>query len=99
MTKLSSLSLFLSLIGLTACNTPSPGFRGIPPTRVTIDGSTFDVRVREDRAEAIRVNAEYAPRFGPIRDRASRAMAQVSGCEVKAVGGDQALALGVLDCD
>ncbi|WP_370400083.1 hypothetical protein [Sulfitobacter sp. JB4-11] len=92
-------SCLLLVAGLAACNTPSPAFRGLPPTRVTIDGSTFDVRVREDRAEAIRINAEYAPRFGPIRIRAATAMAQVSGCEVKAVGGDQALAVGVLDCD
>ncbi|WP_299876361.1 hypothetical protein [uncultured Sulfitobacter sp.] len=55
--------------------------------------------MREDRAEAIRINPEYAPRFGPIRTRAAAAMAQVSGCEVKAVGGDQALAVGILDCD
>lgn len=91
--------LFLFLAVLTACNTPSPAFRGLPPTRVTIEGSTFDVRVREDRAEAIRINPEYAPRFGPIRDRAAAAMAQVSGCEVNAVGGDQALAVALLDCD
>ncbi len=89
----------LLLTALTACNTPSPAFRGLPPTRVTVDGSTFDVRVREDRAEAIRINPEYAPRFGPIRTRAAAAMAQVSGCDVKAVGGDQALAVGILDCD
>lgn len=97
MLRISSLLLFLT--ALIACNTPSPAFRGLPPTRVTIDGSTFDVRVREDRAEVIRINPEYAPRFGLIRDRAAAAMAQVSGCEVKAVGGDQALAVGVLDCD
>jgi hypothetical protein len=65
---------------------------------VTIEGSTFDVRVRDNLAEAIRVNTEYAPRFGPIRQRASIAMAQVSGCEVKDISGDQALAKGRLKC-
>ncbi len=83
---------------LAACNTAGPAFRGLPATRVTVDGSTFDVRIRDRTAEAIRVNAEYAPRFGPIRDRAGRAMAQVSGCEVKSVSGDQAQAIGVLKC-
>ena len=89
----------LLLSVLCACNTPSPPFRGLSPTRVTVDGSTFDVRVRGTHAEAICVNAEYAPRFGPIRARAAEAMAQVSGCRVVTVAGDQALALGTLDCD
>ena len=91
------LSVSLALL-LAACDTPSPAFRGIPATRVTVDGSTFDVRVLDNQAEALRVNAEYAPRFGPIRDRAARAMAQVSGCEVRRVTGDQALAFGALKC-
>ncbi|MEO0937874.1 MAG: hypothetical protein AAFY38_06945 [Pseudomonadota bacterium] len=89
--------LFVFLL-LAACNTPSPGFRGVDPTRITIDGSTFDVRVKELRAEAMRVNMQYAPRFGPIEARAAAAMAQVSGCAVKTVSGDQALAFGTLDC-
>lgn len=91
---------FLILIGaaLSACNTPGPHFRGLPATRVTVDGSTFDVRVRDRLAEALRVNMEYAPRFGPIRDRAGVAMEQVSGCKVTEVRGDQALATGLLDC-
>ncbi|MEM8579193.1 MAG: hypothetical protein AAGF60_15195 [Pseudomonadota bacterium] len=87
------------LLALSACNAAGPHFRGLPPTRVTVDGSTFDVRVRDELAEAIRVNAEYAPRFGPIRDRASQAMAMVSGCTVREVRGDQAQATGILDCD
>ena len=49
-------------------------------------------------AEAQRINPEYAPRFGPIRLRAGFAMAEVSGCKVKEVRGDQALATGLLDC-
>lgn len=80
------------------CNTPGPHFRGLPATRVTVEGSTFDVRVRGELAEAMRVNMQYAPRFGPIRARAGKAMALVSGCEVSEVRGDQALALGLLDC-
>lgn len=63
-----------------------------------MEGSVFDVRVTGNRAEAMRVNAQYAPRFGPIRELAAHAMALVSGCTVKRVTGDQALAFGALDC-
>ena len=86
------------LLLLSGCNTAGPHFRGLVATRVTIEGSTFDVRVQENLAEAIRVNPQYAPRFGPIRQRAGRAMALVSGCKVKEVRGDQAQATGLLDC-
>jgi len=89
--------LFL-ILALAGCNTAGPHFRGLPATTVTVDGSTFDVRVRGELAEAIRTNMEYAPRFGPIRERAGRAMAMVSGCKVKEVRGDQAQATGILDC-
>lgn len=89
--------LFLMLL-LTACNTAGPHSRGLEVTTVTVDGSTFDVRVGGELAEAIRTNSEYAPRFGPIRERAGLAMAMVSGCEVKEVRGDQAQATGILRC-
>ncbi len=92
-----SFSLWFCL-SLVACNTAGPHFRGLPATRVTVEGSVFDVRVRNELAEAIRVNAQYAPRFGPIKERAGIAMARVSGCRVKKVRGDQALATGLLDC-
>ena len=91
--------VLLCLFGLTACNTPGPHFRGLDATRVTFGGSTFDVRVRGDLAEALRVNPQYAPRFGPIAGRAKQAMEQVSGCVVTEVRGDQALSIGVLDCE
>jgi len=86
------------LIVLAACNTAGPHFRGLPATTVTVDGSTFDVRVRGELAEAIRTNSEYAPRFGPIQDRAGQAMVLVSGCEVREVRGDQSQATGILKC-
>jgi hypothetical protein len=89
---------FILAFALAACDTAGPHFRGLDATTVTVDGSTFDVRVRGELAEAIRTNAEYAPRFGPIRARAGRAMAMVSGCEVKEVRGDQAQATGILRC-
>jgi len=51
----------ISVLLLAACNTPGPHFRGLPATTVTIDGSTFDVRVNGRLAEALRTNTEYAP--------------------------------------
>lgn len=89
---------FLLCAILTACNTPSPPFRDIAPTRITVDGSVFDVRVRADLVEAVRVNPQYAPRLGPIRDRARRAMQHVSGCPIAKVTGDQSLLLGQTAC-
>ncbi|MEM8654532.1 MAG: hypothetical protein AAGF36_07275 [Pseudomonadota bacterium] len=86
------------LILLTACSTAGPHFRGLPATRITVDGSTFDVRVNTRLAEALRVNPQYAPRLGPIRYRAARAMEIVSGCEVIELRGDQAQTTGILDC-
>lgn len=88
----------LILAGLVACGGPSPHFRTAPVTRIAVNGSTFDVRLRGHLAEAIRVNPGYAPRFGPIRQRAGMAMALVSGCPVRRVLGDQAVATGWLDC-
>lgn len=90
------LAPLLALV--SGCAMPSPHFRGIPATRVTVDGSVFDVRVRGHLAEAVRVNPQYAPRLGPIGGRAAFAMAQVSGCRVDGVLGDAAMILGVLDC-
>ena len=95
---LTVLLCALVMVFVTGCNMPSAHFSGLPATAITVDGSDFDVRVNGNQAEAIRTNMEYAPRFGPIRDRAARAMAQVSGCEVTHVAGDQALAVGKLDC-
>lgn len=89
---------FAAAVLLTACNAPSSDFRGVQPTRVTVQGSTFDVRLRNGRAEAIRVNMQYAPRFEQMQARAGAAMAMVSGCEAVDVTGDQAQAFARLDC-
>ena len=93
------LVLILVVLTTAACNTPSREFRGVEARRIAVEGSTFDVRVRGELAEAIRVNAEYAPRMGPIADRAALAVATVSGCVVTRVTGDQALTVAQLDCD
>ncbi|EBA17234.1 lipoprotein, putative [Roseobacter sp. SK209-2-6] len=89
---------YLPLSVLIACSTPDPHFKGQVATRVTIEGSTFDVRLRGNLAEALRINPEYAPRLGPLRQRAAKAMESVSGCRVSGVLGDQALMTGILNC-
>lgn len=89
----------LALLFLAACSGGTPYFRDQPATRVSVNGSIFDVRVRNELAEAVRVNPQYAPRLGPIRDRAALAMAQVSGCPLLDVLGDAAVTVGVLGCD
>jgi hypothetical protein len=80
------------------CNTPSLGFYGVEPSVITVDGSTFDVRIKDLKAEAIRTNAQYAPRLGPIGERAAAAIEKVSGCTVSRYSGDQAVIVATLRC-
>lgn len=89
------LCLFVVLAG---CNAPSPAFRDVPMRQVTVQGSVFHVRIKGAEWEAIRVNAQYAPRLGPIGAKAAFAMEQVSGCTVTKVKGDAAVVHGTLDC-
>ena len=90
-----SVPCLLCLIG---CNAPSLEFRGLPATRVTVEGAVFDVRHRDTRAEAIRINPQYAPRLGPLGAQAAVAMRAVSGCAVTKIRGDAAVMHGKLEC-
>ena len=89
---------WLGILALAACNMPGPDFRGIDPVRVTIGKSTFDVRVDGPRAQAIRLNMEWAPRRDAVAPRAAAAIERVSGCRVTRLDGDQAVILARLDC-
>ncbi len=86
------------LIPFAACTVPQVFFAETEVARVTVGTSVFDVRVRGNLAEATRTNLQYAPRLGQLRAQAAQAMAEVSGCRVTGVLGDQALMIGVLDC-
>lgn len=88
----------MAIVLLGACNGPSQHFRNIAATRVTVGQSIFDVRVRGNIAESIRVNEQYAPRLGPLAGQAATAIRQVSGCKVEHVLGDAAVQLGLLNC-
>jgi hypothetical protein len=83
---------------LMGCDTASPAFRGVEAQRITVGQSTFDIRVRENRAEVIRINSEWAPRMAAVEPRARAAIAKVSGCEVKRLRGDQAMMVADLKC-
>jgi hypothetical protein len=66
---MKKLAYLLTALALAGCNTPSMVFRGIAPTKISVDGSTFEVRVKGLLAQAIRTNVQYAPRLGPIGKR------------------------------
>ena len=83
---------------LAGCNTPGPGFRGLPAHSVSLGGSDFDVRVKGLRAEAIRTNAQWAPRMAATAPQGVAAIEAVSGCRVAKLTGDQAVMRARLDC-
>ena len=91
-------AVVILMIGLAGCDMPSPAFRGVPAQQVSVGQSTFAVRVVDNRAEAIRLNAEYASRPSAVAPRAVIAIEQVSGCTVKRLTGDQAQFFARLKC-
>lgn len=90
--------VFVFCVFLMGCDTPSPGFIGIEAQRITVGESTFDVRVKDNRAEALRLNSEWAPRLAAVEPRARAAIEKVSGCKVVRVRGDQAMMVADLQC-
>ena len=90
--------MIVCALGIAGCDTPSPAYRGTPATRVDVAGSVFDVRVKGLRAEALRVNARWAPNRETVARGAVAAIEGVSGCEVAALDGDQAMITARLDC-
>jgi len=90
--------MITALIMLTACNTPGLKFRGIEPQRISVGKSTFDVRVDGTHAEIIRLNPEWSPRLAAVAPRMVAAIEAVSGCKVRRLDGDQALATASLNC-
>lgn len=88
----------LMAVLLTACDTPGPDFRGVEPVRISVGQSVFDVRVDELKAEAIRLNAEWAPRLEAVAPRGVMAIEEVSGCKVRSLDGDAAQMTARLNC-
>nr|WP_309503184.1 hypothetical protein [uncultured Roseovarius sp.] len=95
MTRFGPLALAMLL---AACDTPALEFHGVPPVRVKVGQSLFDVRMTESRAEAIRVNSEWAPRLAATAPRGVTAIEAASGCKVRRLRGDQVIMTADLDC-
>lgn len=98
MIRFALLSSAASVLLLAGCDMPTPAFRGIPASRIEVEGSVFDVRVQGREAQAIRINSEYAPRLEAIAPRAVWAIERASGCHVTALEGDQVVVRARLKC-
>jgi hypothetical protein len=83
-----------------ACASRAPAMMGVEAAQVTIAIATFTVRVRGNRAEAIRTNMMAFPTIGEVYPSASAAMEQASGCRVieDSLRGDQAVMRADLAC-
>ena len=84
---------------LTGCNTASGYFGQSSVTQFEVEGSIFDIRVRDEAALAVRVSAEFMPEGVEIRQKAQVAIQKVTGCQVEYVLGDNNIILGLMDCD
>jgi len=91
---------YLVLALLAACSSPHPAFMSTQEQVVEVQGSTFKVRIKGDKAEAIRTNFEFVPKIGDIFPKAAKAMEIASGCTVvpNSMKGDPALMVAKLDC-
>ena len=60
------VTLTIFCTALAACNMPSIEFLGFDLATVTVEGLTFNVRVKGTVAEAARTNLQYAPGMGQM---------------------------------
>ncbi|HGG65541.1 MAG TPA: hypothetical protein ENK34_13310 [Rhodobacteraceae bacterium] len=90
-----------AVILLTGCDSPHPRFARVEVQKVTVDGSTFKIRIRDGYAEAIRTNFERLPKIGDTFPKAAKAIEIASGCKVipNSMKGDPALMVAKLDCE
>jgi hypothetical protein len=90
----------ISAIGISACDTPSPAFQGVPAQIVTVGPSVFEVRRLGTQVELLRTNTEYAPTFASIIPRASQAVFIATGCTPRPQSweGEQTLMQVEVDC-
>lgn len=98
MKSIAIFTAFATALLCGACNAPGPAFRGAESTRLTLGGATFDVRVKSTRAQAMRLNTQWAPRLSTVAPQGVAAIERVSGCRVRRLDGDAALMTAWLDC-
>ncbi len=92
------LTVFLMCFPL-ACSMAGPGFRGVTPVTREVEGSRFLLRVKDRMAEVTRTSFEFPARFGPISERAQKAVHLETGCEPEWVTGDPAMMVMGLSCN
>jgi len=96
-----SLGLIGLVAGVAACDSPSPGFMGMPNKVVSVDGSRFSVYYSLYQAQAIRTNPQWRARRGEMMIKGAKAIMIASGCEVveKSLQGDAALIKADIKCE
>lgn len=92
----------IALLGfaLMSCNGPGLEFRDREATQVRMDGLTFNIFVKDGRAEAVRIGFVNRRDLGRVYVSAARAMETASGCKVidKSMRGDPAQMWARLNC-
>ena len=88
------------LIFLTSCDDGTYAFQGMPAQTVRHKNMKFDIRVRGQMIEALRLNSMTFPSTRQVRPIALQAMRQVLGCEdVAIIWADPSVTLGFHACD
>ena len=83
-----------------SCDDGSYAFQGIHAQTVRHKNMKFDIRVRGQMIEALRLNSMTFPSTRQVRPIALQAMRQVLGCEdVDIIWADPSVALGFHACD
>jgi hypothetical protein len=82
------------------CSSPGLEYAGTAPTRVDVNGRVFEVYVKGDRSQAIRVNREWGARQEDVLADARIAIERASGCAVDEddIRGDVTLVNATLSC-
>ena len=85
---------------LAACNTPSPQMWGSEASQVQMRGHSFNIFLKDGRAEAVRTNRLKRRKLGEVYLAAALAMEKASGCQVidRSFKGDPAQMWANLNC-
>lgn len=91
---------WITLLPLAACDTGGLGFQNAPAQHVTIDGSDFTVRRRDNEVEVLRTNSEWAVRRTGMAQKMVAAIEATTGCTIakNSLNGDQVMARARLAC-
>lgn len=97
-----SMKRFVVILGfaVAGCDMVPPQWAAYPPTRVEVQGSTFDVRRNGVKAFAFRRNSEWAPNFRSVALKGAAAIEQATGCDLHdgSLTGDAVMMTGLVRC-